>query len=223
MERYRSIVNKTPSTMERKRSIQQDGANRPGRREPSGAAAMQPAVTAALTRALFEEWARSGYAALSLEAVARRAGVGKAALYRRWPSKLAMVSDRLWQIGLEATPLPDTGSLEGDVTALLRSLRRGLRHPLARRIVPDLHAEMPRSPGLTTAVRRLQEARRRRGAELIARAVERGELRAGVDVELAGDVLGALIYWRMIVIGGRADRAYLTALTRTVLGALRAA
>ena len=207
--------------MERKRSVKESHPKHPAR-APRGAAAMQPAVTTALTHALFAEWARCGYAALSLEAVAKRAGVGKAALYRRWPSKLAMVSDRLWQVGLEITPLPDVGSLEGDVAALLRSLRRVLRHPLARRIVPDLHAEMPRSPELTVAVRRLQEGRRARGVEIIARAAARGELRAGADVELANDVLGALIYWRMIVTGGRADRAYLTQLTRTTVAALRA-
>ena len=207
--------------MERKRSIVKDHPKRPVR-VPSGAAAMQPAVTRALTHALFAEWARCGYAALSLEAVAKRASVGKAALYRRWPSKLAMVSERLLQVGVGVTPLPDTGSLEGDVHGLLWSLRRVLRHPLARRIVPDLHAEMPRSPGLGAAVRRLQEARRQRGAGLLARAVARGELRAGADVELANDVLGALIYWRMVVTGGRADRAYLGQLTGVVVAALRA-
>ncbi|RYZ59046.1 MAG: TetR/AcrR family transcriptional regulator, partial [Proteobacteria bacterium] len=72
--------------MIRKRSDQDSTA--PARRAPSGAAVMQPAVTDALTRELFGEWAERGYAAISLERVALRAGVGKAALYRRWPSKL---------------------------------------------------------------------------------------------------------------------------------------
>jgi AcrR family transcriptional regulator len=52
---------------------------------PYGAAVMRPSVTEALTKALFEEWARTGYGALSLETVAKRARVGKAALYGRWP------------------------------------------------------------------------------------------------------------------------------------------
>ena len=75
------------------------------RRLPSGAAVMQPAVTDALTKALFEEWAEFGYVGISLERVAQRAGVGKAALYRRWPSKLAMVVDRLEAVGIEVEPV----------------------------------------------------------------------------------------------------------------------
>ena len=114
---------------------------------------MQPAVTQALTRALFVEWARVGYGTLRLEAVARRAGVGKAALYRRWPSKLAMVCDCLEQLDLSLSAIPDTGSLLGDVRGLLSSLRRLLRHGLVRRILPDLHAEMGRSPELSQAIR----------------------------------------------------------------------
>lgn len=183
---------------------------------------MQLAVTEALTRALFVEWARCGYAALSLEAVAKRAGVGKAALYRRWPSKLAMVADRLCEVGVEITPLPQTGSLHGDVQALLLGFRRVLRHPLIRRIVPDLHAETPRSPGLASAVHRLQAQRRERGRTLIHRAVSRGELRPSIDVELANDTLAALIYWRIIVTGGSMDREYIARLTRAVVGALQA-
>jgi AcrR family transcriptional regulator len=194
----------------------------PPRRRASGAALMQPAVTNALTRALFEEWARVGYGALSLEAVARRAGVGKAALYRRWPSKLAMVSDRLEQVGVDLAEVPDTGSLAGDVRALLKSVRRLLRHPLVRRILPDLHAEMSRSPELARAIReRTQVARRARAATIFRRAIARGEVSPDLDVELANDALAGLIYWRMIVIGRRVESAYLEKLACFILAAFR--
>src|ERR1700678_4853302 len=83
-------------------------------RRPSGAAVRQGDVTDALTRAFFEEWARVGYAALSLERVAKNAGAGKAALYRRWPSKVAMASDLLSKVGLTLLPLPDTKHSETD-------------------------------------------------------------------------------------------------------------
>lgn len=191
-------------------------------RAPSGAALMQSSVTEALTEALFTEWARAGYGALSLEGVAKRAGVGKAALYRRWPSKLAMVSDLLEQVGVDLAATPDTGSLAGDIDALLKSVRRLFRHPLVRRILPDLHAEMVRSPDLASAIRtRLQNGRRERGATLFQRAIERGELPANFDFEMANDVVG-LIYWRMIVISGRADGPYLERLARFIIAALRA-
>jgi AcrR family transcriptional regulator len=57
------------------------------RRTPTGAAVLQPEITKAITGAVFDELADQGYARLSMEAVAKRAGVGKSALYRRWPSK----------------------------------------------------------------------------------------------------------------------------------------
>lgn len=204
--------------MVRKRS---DDRGPLARRRPSGAAVPRAAVTEALTRALFVEWAAHGYAALSLEAVAKRARVGKAALYRRWPSKAAMVADRLPRVGVELSATEDQGSLPGDVRALILALRRVLRHPLVRRILPDLHAEMARSGELRAIVRRLQAARRERAAAIVQRGVERGELGPEVDRETAVDLLGALIYWRLIVIGGRSDRRYVDGVTRMIVAALR--
>ena len=117
-------------------------------RRPSGAAVMQSDVTVALTRAFFKEWARVGYAALSLERVAKNAGAGKAALYRRWSSKVAMASDLLSKVGLTLFELPDTGSLEADLLAFLFSLRRVLRHRIIQRVTLDLLAEIGREPAL---------------------------------------------------------------------------
>ncbi len=62
-----------------------------GRRAPSGAALLQDDVTAAVRAAVFDELAALGYGRMSIEGVARRAKVGKPAIYRRWPSKQAMV------------------------------------------------------------------------------------------------------------------------------------
>lgn len=187
-------------------------------RTPSGAAVQQPGVTAALTRALFVEWARHGYGALGLEAVARRAGVGKAALYRRWPSKLAMVIDRLEQADLAIAEVPDTGSLRGDLRHLLGALYRQLRRPLVRRILPDLHAEMLRSPELAAAIRgRLQVTRRARAALLVQRAVQRGELSSEADAEFFSDAAAGLIYWRMVITDGAAQAPYLDELTDFIL------
>src|SRR5271154_5553539 len=139
-------------------------------RRPSGAAVMQSDVTDALTSAFFEEWARVGFAALSLERVAKNAGAGKAALYRRWPSKVAMASDLLSKVGLTLFELPDTGSLETDLLAFLLSLRRVLRHRIIHRVVLALQAEVAREPALLTAVRPFQESRRKRVMPLIDRA-----------------------------------------------------
>ncbi|QRN97627.1 TetR/AcrR family transcriptional regulator [Archangium violaceum] len=192
-------------------------------RKVAGAAVLQTNVTAAITRALFRELAKTGYAALSIEAVAKRAGVGKAAIYRRWPSKLEMVSDLLAEVGIELVDLPDTGSLRGDVVALLEQTRALLRRPLIARILPDLHAEMRRTPALASAVRTgIQQGRRARAQELVRRAIDRGELSPDIDVDLALDLFGALLYWRVIVTGQPTPPDYLERLTTLTLGGLRA-
>ena len=206
--------------MERKR-IDDNHMTKNGKRAPTGAALMQARVTDSLTRALFVEWAERGFAALSLEAVAKRAGVGKAALYRRWPSKLAMISDRLDAVGIEITDIPDQGSLTRDIRAALLDIRKLLRHPLIHRILPDLHAELARSPDLREVIRPIQAARRARAERIIHQAIARGELPENVHLELASDVLAAPLYWRIIVIGGRADLAYIDALTVGIVAMLK--
>ena len=203
--------------MERNRS-DESGATR---RSPSGAAIRKSSVTDALVRAFFDEWAMVGYAALSLERVAKRAGVGKAALYRRWPSKSAMASELLAQVGLGITEIEDRGSLEADLEALLLAIRRVLRHRTIRRILTDLHAEIGREPSLAAAIRPFQRARRERVRDLVDRAIGRGELTAPVDVETIADLLAAPLYWRLAVVGGRSDRAHIRRLARMCAAAAK--
>ncbi|NGN44678.1 TetR/AcrR family transcriptional regulator [Mesorhizobium sp. CGMCC 1.15528] len=170
----------------------------------------------------FEEWARTGYTGLSLERVAQTAGVGKAALYRRWPDKVSMASDLLSQVGLTMTDVEERGSLEADLQAVLLAIRRVLRHPKVRRILTDLHAEIERTPALETAIRPFQRARRERIDGLIDRAIKRRELSPLVDREMAADLIAAPLYWRLAVVGGRSDRDYIKRLARVIGAALRA-
>lgn len=193
-----------------------------GNRALSGAAIMRADVTEALTRAFFQEWARAGYSALSLERVARSAGVGKAALYRRWPEKPAMAGDLLSRAGLTLTDVGDQGSLEADLKALLFALRRVLRHPLIRRIITDLHAEIGRTPSLEAAIRPFQRARRERINGLLDRAIARGELSPSVDRETAADFVAAPLYWRLAVVGEQADKHHIARLAHMLASALRA-
>jgi AcrR family transcriptional regulator len=192
-------------------------------RRPRGAAVMQGDVTDALTRAFFDEWARVGYAALSLERVAKNAGAGKAALYRRWSSKVAMASDLLSRLGLTLFELPDTGSLEADLLAFLLSLRRVLRHRLFQRVTLDLFAVIGREPALEVAIRPFQEARRKRVKTLIDRAIARGEIPKTIDRETAADFMVSALYWRLVVTGGRSTRQHLEILARMTAAAMSAA
>lgn len=205
--------------MIRKRSDQE--TDEKPRRVASGAAILQPGVTDSLTRALFEEWAGFGYVGISLERVAQRAGVGKAALYRRWPSKLIMVTDRLEIVGIGLAPDVDTGTLAGDLRDLLMQVRRVLRHRLVRRILPDLHAEMQRNPELASIVRgRLQIERRRRAATVLERAILRGDVPATVDTKLFNDAAGGLLYWRLIITREPADSRYIDGLVNFIIAGI---
>jgi len=203
--------------MERKSS---DDLNAPVRRL-TGAAIRRPKVTDALTRVFFEEWARHGYAGLSLERVARRAGTGKAALYRRWPDKATMASDLLSGVGLIITDVPEQSSLTDDLRVLLFAIRRVLRHPQIRRIVADLHSEIGRNQALADAIRPFQRERRARINGLLNRAMTRGEMRESCDREAAADIIAAPLYWRMVIIGGRADRSHIERLAISIANALR--
>ncbi len=111
----------------------------PGRM--SGGPVLQTEVTDAITNAFFEELAEVGYGRLSIDAVARRAGVGKAAIYRRWESKLDITVALTSDVAIAAIDVPDTGNLRDDIREYLTSGRTVLTHRLAQKIIPDLLAE----------------------------------------------------------------------------------
>ena len=184
---------------------------------------LHDAVTASLTRAFFDELAESGYGRLSLESVARRAGSGKAAIYRRWPSKEVMTTDLVSKVAVGLAEVTPTDSLEGDVLAYLVVTRDALLDPRVARIFPDLLAARPRNPGLAAALLEgLREARRARALEILERGIERQELPAGLDTELALDVLAGPLYWGASVRGAVIDDARLGRLDKMIIAALRA-
>lgn len=193
------------------------------RRAPTGAAVLQSRVTRAITEAVLDELAERGYGRLSMEAVARRAGVGKSALYRRWPAKRDMVVTVISEYSVPRAEIPDTGSLRGDLLATLHAIHEWLAHPRTVTIMPDLTAEAARNPALAEAMRdAVGEPRRALGAATLRRAVERGELPTDLDVELALDLVAAPIYWRANVRGVPVTAAYLEDLADHLLRALGA-
>ena len=192
-------------------------------RRLSGAALQRPELTQALYRAFFDEWAERGYAALSLERVAKKAGAGKAAIYRRWSSKREFANEAIEDVALAVTPITDEGSLEADIAAFLRSLRAFFRHPTVRRILPDLLAERARSDELAPLLETIATARRGRAEDLLDRAIARDELPANLDRELALDLLPSPLYWRMIANQRRISFAELRRQAHVLAVALKAA
>lgn len=183
--------------MERNSSDDKNGAK--PKRKLAGAALLQTSVTLSLHRACFEEWADTGYAALRMDRIAARAGVGKAALYRRYKNKHELVTQAVKETAFSITPIPDSGSFHGDIKALTHVMAVVLRHPLVRRILPDLHAEKARSGELTELLDQVTKDRRAQAMILVNRAVQRGELPQNTNFELALDLLIAPLYWRIVI------------------------
>lgn len=191
------------------------------RRRTSAGPVLQSEVTDAIQTAFFEELAEVGYGRLSIDAVAKRAGVGKAAIYRRWRSKLDMTVALTSEVAVAAIDVPDTGSLRGDIRQYLDNACEAIAHPLARHIIPDLLAEATRNPALADAlVPTLRTPRRAKAAVLFQRAVKRGELAADSDLEMCMDFLAGPLYWRLAVVHTQTGEDYLDRLTDRILAAL---
>jgi AcrR family transcriptional regulator len=187
----------------------------------SGGPLLQDDVTDAITAAFFEELARVGYGRLSLDAVAKRAGVGKAAIYRRWRSKLDVTVALVAGLALAAIDVPDTGNLLDDIRTYLDNGRAALSHPLAGTIIPDMFAEATRNPELAAVLaEHVREPRRAKAVELFERAVRRGELPPEADLTLAMDLLAGPLYWRQSVMQMPADNAYCDQLAAAIVTAM---
>lgn len=187
-------------------------------RRTSGGPVLLDDVTAAIESAFFEELAAVGYGRLSVDAVAKRAGVGKAAIYRRWKSKQDLAVDLVTKVAVAAIDVPDTGTLRGDVRAYLQNGRQALTHRLARTIIPDLLAEAARDPDYAATIAgQIREPRRLKAAQVFERARQRGEIAEDADIDVALDMVGGALYWRQSVMQLDADDNYLDRLTDAIL------
>lgn len=180
-------------------------------------------ITVAIRNAVMSELAEVGYGRLSIEAVARRAGVGKTAIYRRWSNKLEMVMEIISDVAERKVPLPDTGSFAGDLELLLLIVKTALQHRMASQIIPDLMAEAARNPQIAETLQRaLRTHQQAVGEKLIGQAVTRGELPEGTDPDVAVDMILGPLYWRLAVARQPIEDDYLEKFTVAVTAALRA-
>lgn len=157
-----------------------------------------PDIDARVLQAGVELFAEVGWKAFNLDGVARRAKVGKAALYRRWPSKEKLIMDALEQLALPAVEF-DTGTLRGDLLALGRYI---LEVNLSATGLTGLRAaiEAKRDPGVFGD--RLEQMVRQQvtiGRTMIGRAVERGEVPAGTSSWLVFNALMGTIQNRVLM------------------------
>lgn len=155
--------------------------------------------------ATLEEFARVGYSALSVEAVAQRAGVNKTTIYRRWPTKAELVRAALTGASTRAE-VPDTGSVRGDLLEVLRRITKVAATPRKRSIMRAFFAEQS-EPELADIGRSLRDERMPRS--IVDRAIARGELPAKTDAKLLLEIVMAPVRHRAIVGLEAIDDAFL--------------
>lgn len=157
-------------------------------------------VDHAIVTATRELLVEHGYARLTVDAVAARAGIGKAAIYRRYASRQEMVFASVVHDEDIVAP-PDSGSLRGDLSALLDEIVAQLANPAAAAAVPALLSDVTADPGLAARFRQRFIARQQEClAELLDRAVARGELptRPTIDIVHA-QLLGPVFAWHFLL------------------------
>ena len=192
--------------------MQRDDAARPMGR-PRDARADRAILHA--TRELIAE---RGIHEFRTEDVAARAGVGKGAIYRRYPSKDELVTAAVGAMVDDEIQVPDTGSTRSDLLALMREAVELYRGSLPGRLMPNLVSAMAQRPELARTVRDGFLAGRRAAlTQVLARGIERGDLRADLDLEFALDVFGGPLFYRLLITGGPIDDQLADAVAELIL------
>jgi AcrR family transcriptional regulator len=164
-----------------------------------------PGVDATILDATLAVLVERGDAGLTTDAIAAAAGVSKATIYRRWPSKDEVVLAAVASLA-DRVPTPDTGSLHGDLTRIAEGLTQVFSAPGTGRLIGALADRLVRDEQMA---RRLREGfltdRREAARAAMERGIARGEVRVGADLEVAVDLLAAPFYYRTLITGRPVD------------------
>jgi AcrR family transcriptional regulator len=163
-----------------------------------------------------------GYGALTIEGVARQAGVGKQTIYRWWKCKAELVLEAYANHAASKTPVPDRGTVRGDLEAFLGAGFKRLTDisgPIMRGLMADaVHDEEFREVLMTAFLGKRRDALK----EILRRGVARGELEPGADLDLACDLILGPMWYRLLLQHGKLDAKFarqLAGAVHTVLAA----
>jgi AcrR family transcriptional regulator len=182
---------------------------------------LDEACRPAILDATLDAVAEIGYANLTVEAVAHRAGVGKATIYRRWASKESLLLEA-WRSCIAPIPEPDTGSLRGDLAVMFNAVNHGRPDDVMRRIFPQMIAASKVDREAHEAYQAFVGERRRPLQSVLARAKRRGELPATADLGLVHDLLVAPLTYRWLVSDGDVGPAVVQGIIDIVLDGVAA-
>ena len=186
-------------------------------RTSRGGRPRDPSRDSVIRAAILRLLAEVGYGALTMDAVAAEAGVGKATIYRRWRTKHDLVVDTISDINRAIAVPPDTGSVERDARALMDLVVTTVQSP-AGAAIRSLLPAMQYQPALVEAFRNGPLGVWRAAfAAMWARAEERGEVRPGMDRSVTAEAISALLVQRWLLTGEPLDTAYVDEVFETVV------
>jgi AcrR family transcriptional regulator len=167
-----------------------------------------PRVHEAILEAARGELVEHGFSRLKLEHVAARAGVGKATIYRRWPSKEALAGELLASLVAPHIAVADVGDTRAELTACVATAVHAVAETPFGPVVRALLSQIAVNPAIgdpfrATAVR----ARREEVARVVERGIARGDLREDADIDVATELLIGPVYFRL-VFGGALDDGF---------------
>ncbi|MGH9064507.1 MAG: TetR/AcrR family transcriptional regulator [Acidimicrobiales bacterium] len=167
--------------------------------EPTSRVRRRPEIQQAIIIATWDLLASVGYHDLTIEGVAARAEVGKATIYRRWPSKGALVGEAI-ATHLAIGPEPDTGTSRGDLCASIQSTVDNYSGTIAGVVIPALVADLVHDPELLHAFQdRFLRPRRDASRRILERAIARGDLPADADIGLLLDIWAGAVFYRVLI------------------------
>jgi AcrR family transcriptional regulator len=159
--------------------------------------------------AALDELMEYGFAGMSTARIAERAGVHRTTVHRRWPDHEDLVAEALLESAGAAVEIPDSGTIRGDLRALLRSISAFIDTPERRRRIRGLLADASRSPQIGRLVSRVWGTRFELGRDVIQRAVERGEVRADIPPATIFATFVGPLYVRLLITDERIDDEFM--------------
>ena len=167
--------------------------------------------------ATLAELAENGYAGLSLERIARRAGVNKTSLYRRWGTREQLVLEAMLERAGEHVSVPDTGSLREDLLALATTAAANASTPEVAAMARAVAAESPRDGKLAAASRRFWTERLALDGVIVERGIERGEVRPGTEPSEVIEAVIGPIHLRLLLTREPVDPGFIERVVDTVV------
>src|ERR1700729_697871 len=186
------------------RVVDSTGGGDSARAPASGGRARDPELDEAITTATTALLDERGFAGLTIEAIARRAGVARATVYRRWSNLYALLAHVLRGVVHEIA-IPDHGHVRDDLIALLEDQLAVVKRDAAK-LYPSLGVQAKTDPGPRKAAVDIMEHRRTAVRAVLRRGVARGEIRTDVDLDLAFFLVWGPVYYRFLfALAGRAQ------------------